>query len=323
MANKKEQTTTYISAVLPVHNEEGNIKELHRRLSATLEEIGKPYEIIYVENRSTDNTVKELKTLKNAKVIILRLPLGGGRTTQSIALDAGIKAAQGEFIVTLDSDLQNPPEEIPKLLNKLLEDDLDLVSGWRKKRKDNLLIKNLSRFGSWMRRRFLDPGVHDLGCTLKVYRRECFDNIDLTGEMHRYLVAILRWQGFKVGEMVVKHEPRKSGKSSYNWKKAFRGFADMWLIWFWKKYNDRPLHLFGVIGIFFAIAGFGLLGVLGILRILNILALADSIWPLISVLLIITGTQLFVFGITIDLVIKTYFATGREKPYLIKEVLDV
>ncbi len=324
---KKSHTTEspeiYISAVLPVHNEEGNLEELHARLTDTLKGLDKPFEIIYVENRSTDNTVEILRTLKDAKSIILRLPIGaGGRTTQSIALDAGIKEAKGQFIVTLDSDLQNPPEEIPKLLKKLIDEDLDLVSGWRKKRKDGVIIRNLSKFGSWMRRSFLDPGVHDLGCTLKVYRRECFDNIDLSGEMHRYLVAILRWQGFQVGEVVVKHEPRKSGKSSYNWKKAFRGFADMWLIWFWKKYNDRPLHLFGVVGIFLAIAGFGLLALLGILRLFNMLALADSIWPLISVLLIITGTQLFVFGITIDLVIRTYFATGREKPYLVREVIE-
>lgn len=318
-----KKSDIYISAVLPVHNEEGNLRELHSRLTETLQNLGERFEIIYVENRSTDNTVDILKELQGAKVIILRLPLmDGGRTTQSIALDAGIKAAKGKFVVTLDSDLQNPPEEIPNLLNKLIDEDLDLVSGWRKKRKDGILIKNLSRFGSWLRRQFLNPGVHDLGCTLKVYRRECFDNIDLNGEMHRYLVAILRWQGFKVGELEVAHSPRKSGKSSYGWGKAFRGFADMWLIWFWKKYNDRPLHLFGVAGIFMSLAGAGLLFVLAILRALGTLALANSIWPLIAVLLIVTGTQLFVFGITIDLVIKTYFATGREKPYLVKDVWE-
>jgi glycosyltransferase involved in cell wall biosynthesis len=313
----------YISAVLPVHNEEGNLREMHERLTATLVSLDKPFEIIYVENRSTDNTVKVLRSLMGAKVIILRLPQMGNRTTQSIALDAGIKAATGKFIVTLDSDLQNPPEEIPKLLAKLIDEDLDVVSGWRQKRQDNIIIKSLSKFGSLVRSRFLNPGVHDLGCTLKVYRRECFENVDLYGEMHRYLVAVLRWQGFAVGEMVVKHEARKSGRSAYNWKKAFRGFADMWLIWFWKKYSDRPLHLFGVAGIFLALGGVGLLVLLAVLRFLNVIALAESIWPMVGVLMIVTGTQLFVFGMTIDLVIRTYFAVGREKPYLIKEAFTV
>jgi glycosyltransferase involved in cell wall biosynthesis len=313
----------YISAVLPVHNEEENIPELHIRLTKTLKSLKKPFEIIYVENRSTDKTVEILKKLKGAKILIMRLPSIGKRTTQSVALDAGVKEAKGEFIVTLDSDLQNPPEEIPKLLDKLIEEDLDVVSGWRKKRKDNLIIKNLSKFGGWLRNQVLNPGVHDLGCTLKVYRKECFEGLDLYGEMHRYLVAILRWRGFRIGEMVVKHDERKHGTSKYNWKKMFRGFVDMWSVWFWKKYSDRPLHLFGVVGIFTALTGMGLLGLLGVLRLFALISLSNSIWPLVAMLLMIVGIQLFIFGMMMDMMIKTYYATGREQVYTIRESVEV
>lgn len=313
----------YLSVVLPVHNEEGNLVELHKRLVKVCKKITDSYEIIYVENRSTDNTVKVLKSLKNAKIIILRLPVIGDRTTQSIALDAGIKEAKGEIIVTMDSDLQNPPEEIPKLLNKLKDDNLDVVSGWRKKRKDRFLIRILSKFGSWLRSRAINPGVHDLGCTLKAYRGEVFEGIDLYGEMHRYLVAVLRWRGYRIGEIVVKHDERKSGKSTYNGGKAFRGFVDMWQVWFWKKYSDRPLHLFGVLGVFMSLAGFAFLVILGILRFLFDYRLSQSILPLIAVLLIIVGLQLFVFGMVLDLLIKNYYAIGKEKSYSIKEVVEV
>lgn len=312
-----------ISAVLPVHNEEENIDELHQRLTNTLEQMGRSFEIIYVENRSSDNSVEKLKQLKNAKVIVMRLPMYGNRTTQSIALDAGIKAATGELIVTLDSDLQNPPEEIPKLVEHLESENLDVVSGWRRKRRDNVIIRSVSKIGSIMRKQLLNPGVHDLGCTLKVYRRECFDGVHLYGEMHRYLVAILRWRGFRIGEVVVKHNERKYGSSSYNWRKIFRGFVDMWQVWFWQKYADRPLHLFGVSGIFLTFGGLGMFIAIGILRALRLISLADSVFPLISVLMIITGVQLFVFGMIIDLIIKNNYENSGKPGYLIKEVVDV
>ncbi len=317
------ESKTYISVVLPVHNEEGNLNELHERLTKTLKKMGRTYEIIYVENGSSDDTVRVLKKLRGAKVIVLRWSPIMTKTGQTAALDAGIKAAKGELIVTMDSDLQNPPEEIPNLIKKMNEDDLDVVSGWRQKRRDSIFIKYLSKFGSWMRTQVLNPGVHDLGCTLKVYKREVFEGLDMYGEMHRYLVAILRWRGFSVGEIVVKHEPRKSGTSSYNWSKMFRGFVDMWQVWFWKKYSDRPLHLFGVGGVFLMVAGSGLLFFLGVLRLLKLISLSGSIWPLMAAFIFFTGLQLFVFGIILDMMIRTHYANGKEKSYLIKEKFEV
>ena len=312
----------YLSVISNVRNEEKNLCELHKRLVAVCKKLKKPYEVIYVENGSTDKSLETLKTLKGAKIISLRIPVPASKTTQTAALDAGIKHAKGEVTVTIDSDLQNPPEEIPKLLKKL-ESGYDIVSGWRKKRKDNIAIKALSKIGGWMRAKFINPGVHDLGCTLKAYRKECFENLDLYGEMHRYITAILKWRGFKVTEVVTKHSPRKYGKSSYNWTKAFRGFVDMLLIWFWKKYSDRPLHLFGIFGTFLSLSGGGLLIVLAVLRILQLISLSRSIWPLVAILFIIVGIQFFIFGIIMDMLIRNYYAAGKEKSYLIKEIIEV
>lgn len=312
----------YLSVISNVRDEEKNLKELHERLVATCKSIKKTYEIIYVENGSSDRSLEVLEGLKGAKIISLRVPIPAQKTTQTAALDAGIKHASGQIIVTIDSDLQNPPEEIPKLLRKL-EEGYDIVSGWRKKRRDNFIIKNLSLIGSYIRRKIIDPGVHDLGCTLKAYRRECFENLDLYGEMHRYIVAILKWRGFRITEVVTKHDSRRYGKSSYNWTKAFRGFVDMWLIWFLKKYSDRPLHLFGVSGLFLGFIGTFILFILGFLRLLKRISLSNSIWPLIAVLMIIVGVQFFIFGILIDMLIRNYYAAGKEKSYLIKEIIDV
>ncbi len=309
----------YISVVAPVRNEEGNLLELHSRLQKSLDSIKKPYEIIYVENGSTDDTLKILKTLNKAKVISLRVPLYLKKSMQSSAIDAGIKFSEGELIVTIDSDLQNPPEEIPDMVKMLENDGYDVVSGWRKDRHDSFIIRNLSLIGSYIRKWFINPGVHDLGCTLKVYRKECFEHLNLYGELHRYTVAILKWRGFFIGEKVVKHYERKSGKSKYKWSKMLRGFIDMWMIWFSKKYYDRPLHLFGVGGFLIALTGLILLITLGILRVLSVISLENSIWPLVAVLMIILGVQLFVFGIVIDIMMRNYYSLSEEKSYFIKE----
>lgn len=318
MAAKKK-----ISIIANVRNEEKNLRELHERITKISKKIPCTFEIIYVENGSSDRSLEILKSLKNAVIISLRVPIPPLRSTQTDALDAGIKHATGDILVTIDSDLQNPPEEIPKLIEKLEKEDLDVVSGWRKKRNDSLGKKIISRIGSYFRSKVINPGVHDLGCTLKAYRTECFDNVDLYGEMHRYIVAILRWRGFRIGEVVVEHDSRKHGNSAYNWRKIFRGFVDMWQIWFWQKYSDRPLHLFGISGMIIAGSGTILLATLGILRLFRIIALGDSIWPLIAVLMIIVGIQFFIFGIITDILIRNFYASRNETTYSIREIVKV
>lgn len=308
-------TNISYSVVVPVYNEAASLPELHRRLVSVLSSLDKPFELIFVDDGSTDTTAAVLKTLQPLTVITFRANFG-----QTAALDAGIKQAQGDIIITLDGDLQNPPEEIPKLLTKLDHDSLDVVSGWRKHRQDDASKHAISRGANVLRKLFIDDGIHDSGCTLKVYRKYCFDNVDLFGEIHRFIPGVLRWQGFKVGEVVVEHAPRTAGVSKYNSGRILKGLVDMIGLWFWRKYSSRPLHLFGGAGIIFTTIGSVLLLVLAIARLWLHYALSTSIWPLVSALLIIVGMQLFIFGLLAEIMIKNYYKDGR-KPYTVKSVI--
>lgn len=306
------------SVIVPAYNEEKNVARLYREIVKVMETLGGKYEIIFVNDGSKDNTFKELKKLPRIKVINFRRNFG-----QTAALDAGIHLAKGKILITLDADLQNDPHDIPKLLTKL-EEGYDLVSGWRFKRQDSFGKRFFSKVADILRRRLVNDGIHDSGCTLKVYRAECFQNGNarLYGEMHRYIPAMLIWQGFKVGEVKVNHRPRKYGQSKYGWKRLLKGFVDLINVWFWRKYSDRPIHVFGVLGIF--LIGSGTLGLifLLLLRFLKNFTLANRVWPLLTVFMILTGVQLFVSGIMADIIMRTYFANVATPPYNIKEVIE-
>ena len=196
-----------ISIIIPVHNEEDNVTTLHSRLTTTLNSLGKSYEIIFVDDGSTDNTYARLLKLNNTKIIKFRKNFG-----QTAAWSAGFEHARGKIIITMDGDLQNDPEDIPALLHKL-EEGYDVVSGWRIDRHDKFTKKLFSKFGNFFRRILLKDDIHDAGCSLKAYRRECFADFDLYGEMHRFIHAILKWKGFKVGEVKVHHHQRIYGKT--------------------------------------------------------------------------------------------------------------
>ncbi|MFH1536934.1 MAG: glycosyltransferase family 2 protein [Patescibacteria group bacterium] len=301
------------SIVVPIYNEDGNLKELHQRIKQTMESLSEPYEIIFIDDGSFDKTPSILAELSPLTVITFRKNFG-----QTAALDAGFKEAQGEFIITLDGDLQNPPEEIPKLAAKQKE-GFDVVSGWRKNRKDPFFKRFISRGANRLRKFFIDEGIHDSGCTLKIYRKECFKDLNLHGEIHRFIPGILKWQGYKIGEVEVRHDPRKYGETKYTYSRILKGFVDMIGVWFWRKYSSRPLHLFGGAGIIFTFLGSFLLFALFILRILKIISLAESIWPLVSIFLILVGILLFVSGLLGEIMIKNFYSNGRT-PYNIKQV---
>ncbi|MBU0670748.1 glycosyltransferase family 2 protein [Patescibacteria group bacterium] len=301
------------SIVVPVYNEEGNVEELHKRIKQTMESLGEPYEIIFIDDGSFDGTATKMKALSPLTVITFRKNFG-----QTAAMDAGFKLAQGEFIITLDGDLQNPPEEIPKLIAKQKE-GFDVVSGWRKDRKDPFFKHLVSRGANRLRKVFIDEGIHDSGCTLKIYRKECFDNLNLHGEIHRFIPGVLKWQGFTIGEVAVEHAPRKSGETKYTYARILKGFVDMIGVWFWRKYSSRPLHLFGGTGIIFTLLGSALLVALFILRLFKIISLADSIWPLVAIFLILVGILLFVSGLLAEIMVKNFYTDGRT-PYNIKKV---
>ncbi len=301
------------SVVVPVFNEAGNVTSLYKEVVDALDKLKKPYEIIFVNDGSTDGTGKKLKKLKPIKIINFRKNFG-----QSAALDAGIKYAKGEVVITLDGDGQNDPGDIPNLLKKL-DDNCDAVCGWRYKRKDTLAKRFISKGAKKLRGFLVKDGVHDAGCTLRVYKKECFEGLDLYGEMHRMIPALLRWRGFKVCEVKVNHRQRTHGETKYNWRRIIKGFIDMLQVWFWRKYENRPLYLFGTTGLALILLSVLTLVALAIARLFAGYSLSDKIWPLVGLGGLIAGIQFLIFGILADLIIKNR-SGGRY--YNIKEIIE-
>lgn len=313
--NWLEDKKPNISVIVPLYNEEGNVEELHKKIVAACEKLERSFEIVFIDDGSTDKTNEICRSLSPLKLIVQRKWFG-----QTAAMDAGIKNSTGEIIVTMDGDLQNDPADIQSLLNKINE-GYDVVSGWRKYRKDKFLKHFNSRLANIMRKFLINDGIHDSGCSLKAYKRECFDDVDLFGEMHRFIPALLKIQGFTVTEVVVSHHPRKHGETKYNWKRGVKGFVDMISIWFWKKYANRPLHLFGAGGMFVFVLGVLLSIAISIARFFYNIPMSNKIWPLIAVFLILMGIQLFVFGLLADITTKNYYKTQGKMNYRIKEII--
>jgi glycosyltransferase involved in cell wall biosynthesis len=312
----KRMKSIKFSVVVPVYNEEGNLEKLDAEIKVVMKKLG-TFEIIYVNDGSTDSSLDVLKKLKGVRIINLNRNYG-----QATALDAGFKAASGEYVVSLDADLQNDPEDIPKLYKKLIDEGLDVVAGWRKDRKDRQGVKVLTKTGRAMRKVLISDKVHDTGCTLRVYRREAVKNLDLGGEMHRYILAYLRWKGFRIGELEVNHRPRHSGTTKYGYNKAIKGFIDLVYVWFIDKYSQRPLHIFGATGLFSFFVGAVIIIWQLILKFFYRIDLSDSAWFVLGFFLIIAGILLFSFGIVIDLLMKIHHNTSPvEKRYNVREVL--
>ncbi len=304
-----------ISIVIPTYNEEGNVKKLHQKLKQVEKKNNLNFEIIFVNDGSGDRTLEKLKQLTELKIVNFRKNFG-----QTAAMDAGIKNSTGEIIITMDADLQNDPEDIPKLLNKL-EEGYDVVAGWRYDRKDDFMKNFVSRGANRLRSLLVKDGVHDSGCTLKAFRKECFKDLDLYGEMHRFIPGLLRIKGFKVTEIKVKHHPRRAGVTKYGPKRIIKGFLDMLSIWFWRKYANRPLHLFGTAGIVFILLS--LIGAIyGIyIKIQYGVDLSDHALTILSAFGLLMGLQLFISGLLADILIKNYYSKKKETPYSVKEVL--
>ena len=306
-----------ISVVVAVFNEEGNVRELHKEILEVCKKENYKFEIIFVDDGSKDKTPEICKELKPLKYIRMRKNFG-----QTAAMDAGIKLAQYDYIVTMDGDRQNDPADIPKLVNYLEENDLDIVSGWRKNRKDTVMKKFTSRVANFLRGIIVKDNIHDSGWSLKIYKKECFDHINLYGEMHRFIPALLKIKGFEVGEVVVNHRPRTAGMTKYNWKRTIKGFVDMISLWFWSKYAVRPLHIMGAGGMISIFLGIVcaiwsiVLFVLGYKMSNNIMP------PLLTVFFIIVGLLMFIFGLMSDMMSKTYYGSGIDKSYSVKETIE-
>jgi glycosyltransferase involved in cell wall biosynthesis len=304
-----------ISIVVPIFNEEESLRELHREIKQICIDNSYKYEIIFVDDGSIDNSYTIAKTLSPLKYIRMRKNFG-----QSAAMDAGIKAARYSYIVTMDGDLQNNPQNIPIMIDYMLKNDFDIVSGWRKNRKDPFMKKFVSRGANLLRSIIVKDNIHDSGCSLKVYKRECFDNFNLYGEMHRFIPALLMIKGFRVGEVVVDHRPRTAGVTKYNWKRTFKGFVDMLSVWFWNKYAVRPLHLLGGVGLIMILLGC-ISGIWTVALFIDGEDLSNNFQPIMTLGFIFAGMFLFVSGLIADMLTKIHYG-DKNNSYSIKDIIE-
>jgi len=306
-----------ISVVIAVYNEEENVDILHKRITEVMRSIGKSYEIIFVDDGSTDLTFKKLSSIhagdKSTKVVKLRRNCG-----QTMAWRAGFVKAQGDIIVTLDGDLQNDPKDIPRLLKKL-DEGYDVVSGWRKKRKDAPGKKALSFMANIIRKHILFDGTHDAGCSLKAYRKEAAKSLELFGDLHRYATTVAHIKGYRVGEVVVEHHKRAYGKTKYGFTRVFKGLLDLFFLRFWSEYKTKPLHFFGFLGLMQYFLSFAIFVQQIIKALIKSKLLAGPLF-IIAVLLIITGTIFIMIGLIAEMVIRV--AYQKKEPYEISNVLE-
>ena len=306
-----------LSVVIPVYNEEPNVQPLYLRLAPVLSRLGKRSEIIFIDDGSTDGTLGRLMKLtrKDPTVKVLQLRRNFGQTA---ALSAGFAHAAGKIIITMDGDLQNDPNDIPALIAEL-EKGADIVNGWRSKRADPAFSKRIpSKISNRFARILTGVNLNDFGCGLKAYRHEAIDDLVLYGEMHRYIPAICAWNGFTVGEMKVEHHPRIHGKTKYGWRRLIRGFWDLMNIKFWSAYSTRPLHLFGMLGALIFFAGVIIALYLTVLRLVYDVPLTDRPLLMLSILMIIFGMQIFMFGFLAEMNTRMYYSDHRNKTYRIR-----
>lgn len=308
-----------LSIIIPAHNEEENVVALHRELRDVLGRLGKTHEILFVDDGSTDRTFEALQNLQasdpTVRVIKFRRNFG-----QTAALSAGFRHARGAVCITLDADLQNDPADIPRLLDAL-RGGFDCVSGWRKKREDPLSKRVISRGANLLRMLLVHDAIHDSGCTLKAYKREAVEHLDLYGEMHRFIPALSQARGFRVGEIVVRHRPRRRGRTHYRFSRVLRGFMDMLIVTFWLRYGTRPAHLIGGAGLLAFGVGVLIAAWLSVQKIAYGVPLAGRPLLLFAVLLIIFGTQFVMFGVLADIMMKIYYGSREESPYVIEKII--
>lgn len=305
------------SVVIPAYDEEENIAPLTAAVRRVMETLGE-WELIFIDDGSRDGTfaamVREREGDSRIKILRFRRNFG-----QTAAWAAGFHHASGDLVVCLDADLQNDPADIPAMAVKLVHDGYDVVSGWRINRHDSFEKRFVSKIANMLRRWVTKETIHDSGCSLKVYRRSCLEDLELYGEMHRYITALLTWKGFRVGEMPVRHHPRQRGKTKYNVRRTIKGLLDLLIVKFWMQYSARPIHFFGTIGM--ALAGVGVLlgSTLALLWVLRIISLQNRTSPLLAVLLVLLGMQFIMTGVLADIVAKNYYAAKR--PYVVQERL--
>ncbi len=306
----------FVSIVVPLYNEEESLRELTEKIVGVTKEMKKSYEIIFVDDGSTDRSFEVLKDLhaNNSQVKVVRFRRNFGK---SAALSVGFKEASGEYVITMDADLQDDPNEIPGLI-ATMGDSYDLVSGWKKKRHDPLSKTLPSRFFNYVTGRMTGIPIHDFNCGLKAYRRVVVKGLSVHGELHRFIPVLAHWAGYRVTEKAVQHHPRKFGKTKYGISRFFNGFLDLLTVLFTTRYLRRPLHLFGVWGIVSFIIGLLIDGTLSVERLLGLTALSDRPLFLVGFLLIIIGVQFVSIGLLGEMITRQ---ERDEEVYSIRETL--
>lgn len=318
----RETTATKprISIIAPVYNEAENVPLLINAIAAAMENYEPNYEVILIDDGSSDNSPKLLKKAAaetpKLTAILFRKNFG-----QTAAMAAGFDHAQGDIIIAMDADLQNDPKDIPKLVEKL-EEGYDVVNGWRKDRKDTFINRRLpSMIANWLIGKVTGVKLHDYGCSLKAYRAETIKMVSLYGEMHRFIPALASIEGAEITEMPVTHHARKYGQSKYNIMRTFKVLLDLMTVAFLKKFVTRPLHMFGRLGMVSFFFGFAICLYLSFEKLFLGASLSDRPMLLLGVLLIMTGIQLFSSGIIAEMQIRTYYESQKKTIYRIKSVV--
>ena len=308
-------TSDLLSIVIPLYNEEDNVVLLTEKINESLS--GYSYEIIYIDDFSTDKTRNVIKKISDERVHLIELKKNYG---QSLALAAGIDHASGEYIITMDGDLQNDPSDIPQMLQYAVSGEYDVVTGIRQKRKDSLVKKIPSKIANFLVRRVTKLDIKDNGCALKVFTKDIAKDLNLYGEMHRFITLLAHLEGAQIKQVPVKHHARHAGVSKYGLERVFKVVADMMLLLFIRKYFQRPIHLFGILGV--------LLIILGVFINIYLLIVKFGIGqdigtrPLLifGLMFILAGIQLFTIGIVMELLIRTYYESQQKRPYRIKKI---
>ncbi len=304
-----------LSVVVTVYNEEDNVIPLCQKEYEALE--GIDYELILVDDGSTDKTIENAKSIANERTKLLIFNKNYG---QSTAMSAGIDIAQGEFIVTMDGDLQNDPADIPKMLNKLEESGMDVVAGVRANRQDGFVLRKFpSKIANWIIRNLTDVRLSDYGCSLRIYRQDIAKNLGLYGELHRFIPVLAKLQGAKMTEVDVNHHARIHGESKYGINRTFKVMADLILMIFFQKYLRRPMHLFGGLGII----TFGLGFAIDLYLVIYKFVTGADIWGrpllLLGSIMILAGIQFITVGIIAEIMMRTYYESQNKTVYRLKE----
>jgi glycosyltransferase involved in cell wall biosynthesis len=310
------------SIVVPLHNEQENVTGLYDRLKAVMEANGEPFEIVAVDDGSTDGTFRLLREIAavDSRVTVVRLRRNFGQTP---ALAAGFDHARGEYVIAMDGDLQHDPADIPVFLEKIAE-GYDIVSGWRKVRIDNLWLRRVpSRVANWLMAKLSGVDIHDFGTTFKAYRRDILEQVPLYGEMHRFIPALASWHGASICEVPIRNINRERGNSHYGISRTFRVFFDLITIRFLLRYLARPLHFFGGVGMLSILAGSGIALWLGIQKFLNHADIMIHHGPLMifAAVLLLAGLNLLAVGLLGEMQVRHFYEPSRRAPYSVERVL--